>query len=188
MKILNIAVVLLLSAFPLEAMARPVRFAVIPARTHISFDIPAIGFPRTHGEFRSFKGTVIVDLEKPDRSNVEFVVDSSSVDTHSSGLDDYIEGPSFLNSRQFPTINFVSTSVEKLDDRTVQVIGNLTLLGVTQPARFNVRVDRLGDGNNMFGFSARGDIRRTDFGMTSARPMVSDIVTIEVATEAVRSE
>jgi len=188
MKIRNLAIGLLLLILPSGAMARPVRFAVIPARTHISFDIGAIGFPNTHGEFRSFKGTVVVDLDRPDRSNVVFSVDSSSVDTHSSDLDDYIEGASFLNARQFPTISFVSTSVEKIDERTVQVTGNLTLLGVTQPARFNVQVDRLGDGTNMFGFSARGDIRRTDFGMMSGRPLVSDIVTIKVATEAVRNE
>lgn len=107
------------------------------------------------------------------------------MDTHSSDLDDYIEGPSFLNSRQYPTISFNSTSVEKIDERTVQVTGNLTLLGVTQPVLFSVQVDKLGDGS-MFGFSARGDIRRTDFGMTSGVPLVSEVVTIQVATEAVR--
>lgn len=42
---------LMLLIYPLSATARPVRFVVIPARTNIIFDITAVGFPRTHGEF-----------------------------------------------------------------------------------------------------------------------------------------
>src|SRR5271154_5062265 len=113
-----------------------------PARTHIAFAIDAVGYPRTHGQFRQFAGRVSVDLDHPDRSSVAFHVQSQSVDVGSQPFDDYLRSAAFLDAAQFSSIDFVSKSVERVDDRTVRVTGDLTLLGVTRPLSVDVAGQR----------------------------------------------
>lgn len=160
-------------------------FRIDPARTNIGFVIDAVGFPQTRGEFRQFTGRLSIDFDRPARSRVTFNVMSGSLDTRSHDLDDYIRGPGFLNVGQFPTIAFTSTGVEKLDGRTVNVTGDLTMLGKTRPAVFTVTVARKGNGpREPVGFHARGIVQRSQFGMINGQPLISDDVAITVSTEA----
>ena len=46
----------------------------------------------------------------------------------------------FLDAARYPIIDFVSNSVEKIDDRTVRISGDLTLLAITKPLTVNVSV------------------------------------------------
>lgn len=158
-------------------------YRIDPARTQIAFAIGAKGYPMTRGEFRRFTAKLAVDAAAPSRSHVAFDVAAASIDTHSPLLNDYVRAPGFLDTAHHPGIAFRSTSVRKVDDHTVELTGNLTLLGVTRPQSFRVTVtpaDAAG-----YRLVAEGDIRRSDFGMTGGSPMVADIVTITVSTVAV---
>lgn len=175
-----LAVLAILLGGTLPLIARTYR--VDPAKTEIAFEIGAKGYPLTHGVFRRFTSSLAIDVERPQRSSVRFEVASDSLDTRSPALDAYVRGPVFLDAASYPTIRFVSTSVEKLGDHTVRVTGDLTLLGVTRPETFVVEVDP-GAGSS-FSLRAAGDVRRSAFGMKSALPLVSDDVRILVSTRA----
>jgi polyisoprenoid-binding protein YceI len=155
-----------------------------PARTHIAFAIEAIGYPRTHGEFRQFAGRISVDLDHPDRSSVAFHVQSQSVDVGSPSFDDYMRSVAFFDAAHYPSIDFVSRSVEKLDDHTVRVTGDLTLLGVTRPLDVDVAVQRATGGERL-DFLAKTSIDRLAFGMNSGFPLVSREVELVISSEAV---
>jgi polyisoprenoid-binding protein YceI len=155
-----------------------------PARTHIAFAIDAVGYPRTHGQFRQFDGRISVDLEHPDRSKISFHVQSQSVDAGSPSFDDYLRSDAFLNSARFPSIDFVSSSVAKIDDHTVRVTGELTLLGVTRPLGVDVAVERTGGGGRL-AFLAKTNIDRLAFGMNSGFPLVSRDVELVISSAAV---
>jgi len=155
-----------------------------PARTHIAFAIDAVGYPRTHGQFRQFAGRISVDFEHPDKSRVSFHVESVSVDVGSASFDDYLRSDAFLNSTRFPSIDFVSSSVAKVDDHTVRVIGELTLLGVTRPLSVDVAVEREGGGGRL-AFLAKTNIDRLAFGMNSGFPLVSRDVELVISSAAV---
>ena len=156
-----------------------------PARTHIAFAIDAIGYPRTHGQFRQFAGRISVDFEHPDKSNVAFHVRSQSVDVGSTSFDDYLRSVAFLDSTRFPSIDFVSNSVAKVDDHTVRVTGQLTLLGVTRPLSVDVAVQREGGGGQRLAFLAKTSINRLEFGMNSGFPLVSRDVELVISSAAV---
>ncbi|HEY1454703.1 MAG TPA: YceI family protein [Roseiarcus sp.] len=157
-----------------------------PARTHIAFAIDAVGYPRTHGQFRQFSGRISVDFDHPERSSVTFHVQSQSVDVGSQPFDDYLRSTAFLDAAQFPSIDFVSKSVEKVDDRTVRVTGDLTLLGVTRPLSVDVAVQRdAGDGGGRLAFVAKTSIDRLAFGMNSGFPLVSREVELAISSEAI---
>ncbi|OYY84150.1 MAG: hypothetical protein B7Y61_09535 [Rhizobiales bacterium 35-66-30] len=174
---------LLLCAAP--AVAAPVSFAVDPSATRIGFEVGAKGYPVTEGVFRTFSADLNIDFDMPARSKVMFRVRSNSLDTEAPALDDYVRGPGFLDSARYPDITFVSTRVRKLDDKTVEVVGNLTLLGVTREQAFDVNVAQHRAGSrDGFAFQVEGAIHRSDFGMTGGLPLVSNDVRITVYAQA----
>jgi len=154
-----------------------------PARTHIAFAIDAVGYPRTHGQFRQFQGRISIDFAHPGKSSVAFHVQSQSVDVGSQSFDDYLRSIAFLNSERFPSIDFVSYSVAKIDDHTVRVASELTLLGVTRPLTVDVSVQREGSDRRL-AFLAKTDIDRLAFGMNSGFPLVSRDVELVISSAA----
>ncbi|WP_454918357.1 YceI family protein [Xanthobacter sediminis] len=174
----SLAVALAVAATPALAAS----YQTDPARTHVAFTIGAKGYPMTMGEFRSFKADLAIDGGVPARSRVSFDVAADSIDTHVALLDDYVRGAGFLDTARHPSISFRSTAVRRVDDQTVELTGDMTLLGVTRPETFRVRVTPTAD--SAYTLVAEGEIRRSDFGMTAGLPLVSDTVTITVSTLA----
>lgn len=185
----NLGALLVAAALTLGALAQARALAgtnwrIDPGRTHIAFAIDAVGYPRTHGQFRQFDGRISIDFAHPDKSSVAFHVRSQSVDVGSQSFDDYLRSVAFLDCAQHPSIDFVSKSVEKVDDRTVRVTGDLTLLGVTRPLTVNVAVQREASDGRL-AFLAKTDIDRLEFGMNSGFPLVSRDVELIISSAAV---
>jgi polyisoprenoid-binding protein YceI len=175
----------LLADAPSDASQRS-NWTIDPTRTHISFSIDAIGYPRTEGEFRRFDGHIDVDFQHPARSRVSFEVDTASVDVGSPSFSDLLRGEAFLNTGRFKAIEFASTAVERIDDNDVRVSGDLTMLGVTRPLTVDVEIKRaVGQGRGRLGFTAHAKIDRLDYGMNSGFPLISKDVDLVVASEAV---
>jgi polyisoprenoid-binding protein YceI len=173
----------ILAQVPTRAVASA-NWRIDPSRTHIAFAIDAVGYPRTQGQFRQFAGRISVDLDHPDKSSVAFHVQSQSVDVGSPSFDDYLRSVAFLDAALFPSIDFVSSSVEKVDDHTVRVTGELTLLGVTRPLSVDVAVQReMSGGSARLAFSAKTSIDRLAFGMNSGFPLVSREVELVISSE-----
>ena len=160
-------------------------WAIDPSRTHISFSIDAIGYPRTQGEFRRFDGHLSVDFDHPAQSRVSFRVQSQSVDVGSASFSDYLRSDAFLNASHFSEIVFSSTAVEKIDENDIRVTGDLTMLGVTRPLTVDVEVRRPDARSRArLEFTARAKIDRLEFGMNSGFPVISKDVDLVVASEA----
>jgi len=180
------AALVLFARAPAPAAERDA-WVIDPARTHIAFTIDAIGYPRTKGEFHRFDGRVAVDFEHWDRSSVVFHVQANSVDVGSQSFSDYVRSVAFLNAPQFPSIDFVSKSVARVDDHTVRVSGDLTMLGVTKPIAVDVVVRRENEGGrSRLAFSVETHIDRLEFGMNSGFPLVSRDIDLVISSEAAK--
>jgi polyisoprenoid-binding protein YceI len=180
---LSLAIVAALALSPLVRAGERAAWHIDPARTHVGFVIDAVGFPRTQGEFRVFDGRLSIDLEHPSLSRVAFTVRAESIDVGSASFDDTLRGPAFLDVQRFPEIRFQSTHVEKRDEASVALTGDLTLLGVTQPLEVDVAVQRLAGGR--LAFAARAHIDRLAFGMNSGFPIISRDIDLTVSSEAI---
>ena len=181
-----VALLALVGIGPPSFAATRSNWEIDPARTHISFSIDAIGYPRTQGEFRHFDGRVSVDFDHPAQSRVSFRVETQSVDVGSASFSDFLRGQAFLNADRFKEIAFTSTAVEKIDERQIRVTGDLTMLGMTRPLTVDVEVSRqAGQSHARLGFTARAKIDRLAFGMNSGFPIISRDVDLTVASEAI---
>ncbi len=179
--ILTLSVVAQAPAFAVSAP----RWTIDPTHTHISFAVDAGGYPRTRGEFRRFEGRISIDFEHPERTSVAFHLQSRSVDVRSPWFSDYVRSAEFLDVVHHPSIDFISSSVDKIDDHTVRVSGDLTLLGVTKPLSVDVSVRREdGGAHPRFVFTAETQIDRLDFGMGADVPLVSRYVGLVISSEA----
>jgi polyisoprenoid-binding protein YceI len=181
-----VAVCLGAGALSMDSLAAT-NWAIDPSRTHIAFAVDAIAYPRTHGEFRKFDGAIAVDFDHPALSRVSFRVEAKSVDVGSASFSEFVRGEALLNAPKFPTIDFASTSVAKIDDRHVRVTGDLTLLGVTHPLSVDVEVQHRVEGaDTRLGFLAKATIDRLEFGMNSGYPVISREVDLVISSEAIQ--
>jgi len=153
-----------------------------PSRTSVEFVVDGVGWPRTKGRFTAFSGKIAVDLKRPETSSVSFRVAAKSVDVGSPSFDDFLR-ETFFDVAEHPDITFVSSAVEKLDDRHARVTGDLTLRGVTRPFTVNVEVGRAGNQRRL-DFRATGIVHRLEFGMNAGFPAISNDVDLIITTGA----
>jgi len=92
-----------------------------------------------------------------------------------------------FDTKKFPQMTFKSTKFQKTGDKTGKVTGDLTIKGVTKPVTLDVTLNFAGPHpmtkKQTLGLGAVAAIKRTDFGVSYAAPMVSDDVSIEIQTE-----
>jgi len=173
-----------------SAAAEAERYVFDTAHTNVLFFVSHLGFSRMQGEFRTFDGGFTFDSENVGGSSTEVTIDTASVDTDHEGLDKHLRSADFFNVGKFPTMTFVSSGIERTGDNTGQITGTLTMLGVAKPVTLDVTFNKAGvhpiNGSYVAGFSARGSIKRSDFGMTYGVPAIGDDVEIVLEVEGVR--
>lgn len=175
------------------ANAEPARYEIDPAHTVIAFLVEHIGFARVLGSFTELEGSYLFDEETGSVSDVRVTVETASVISHDDDRDQHLLSDDFLDTRRYPEMTFTAAGARRISDREFEVIGELTLLGVTRPLVLEATWNKSGDypiGRNAFamGVSARGSLGRMDFGMDYAvdNGWVGDVVEIIIEFEALR--
>ena len=163
-------------------------YTVDPNHTLIGWRVNHLGFNDYFGIFGSSTGTLTLDPKNPGAAKVEITIPVSKVLTANSALTSHLlrpgkDGgkPDFFGSNPADA-KFVSTSVKAKGVKAV-ITGNLTLNDVTKPVTLNAYFT--GAGNMMkkdtVGFHATTAIKRSDFGVNAAIPLVSDEVKIDIS-------
>lgn len=163
------------------------RYALDASHTSVLFNLSHLGFSHYFGRFNTVEGTLEFNAAAPEKSTLAVTIDVASIDTNNAELEGKLKGPEWFDAQKFPKATFTSTSIEKLSDTKGKLTGNLTLHGITKPVVLDVTFN--GAGTNPFsaeqalGFSAQGDIKRSDFGIAAYLPAVGDVVTLTIETE-----
>jgi polyisoprenoid-binding protein YceI len=124
---------------------------------------------KVRGRFADFAGTIQFDESNPQSSRVEVTIQARSVDTAEGDRDKHLRSADFFEVDMYPTLTFTSTSVAPRGDDTYDVIGDLTIHGVTRqvtlPASF-LGAAQDPWGNTRFAFEAELKLNRKDFGLS----------------------
>lgn len=151
-----------------------------------------MGFSHYTGRFGKISGSLRLKPTDLAKSNVSISIDPASVDSGNAKLHDEMVSDMFFDAAKYPQITFKSTKVDVLgkdaEGKSVgKVYGDLTFHGVTKPvvldATFNGFGPHLMTKVPTLGFSARGTINRSDFGVKTYIPVVSDEVELEIEVE-----
>jgi polyisoprenoid-binding protein YceI len=183
------AVIALATGLTAPALAAPESYVVDPTHTFARFSYDHFGLSTQLSRFDKTRGTVVLDKEAKTAS-VDIVIDTTSVDTGYATFNEHIQAADFLDTAQFPTATFKSTSVDFSGDRPTAIHGNLTIKGVTRPVTLEVvryvNMPHPMLKKDAIGADARTVIKRSDFNASKYAPNVGDEVTITVALEAVK--
>lgn len=165
-RVLSLAICMILG---LPALASTIELKVDDAHSDIGFDVKHLMVSTVHGNFAKFSGTVDLDEKDMTHSKVKFVVRTDSITTGNEKRDGHLKSPDFFDIEKYPEAKFVSTSIKSMGDGKYELVGDLTIHGVTKKAKFTML--SLGAVKDPFGnskriFQASTDLNRKDYGLT----------------------
>ncbi len=150
---------------------------------------------KVRGQFNEFDGKAHLNFDDPSKSDVEVVIDAASVDTRNENRDGHLRTNDFFDVPNHPQILFRSTHVDKGDDDTFRVTGDLTIKGVRRPVTVDFEYAGAAKdpyGNIRLGFEGSTVVNRRDWGVEWNAPLetggvlVSEKVTLEFEISAVQ--
>jgi polyisoprenoid-binding protein YceI len=167
-------------------------WSIDPVHSEVGFTARHMMVSKVRGRFRTFSGQVVTG-ENPLESSVTAEIDLSSIDTGNEQRDAHIRSADFFEVETYPTMTYQSTGVRQDRDGFV-LNGKLTLKGVTKDVPLNLELNGFGPdpyGGTRAGFTATGELNRSDFGvsfnavMETGGVVVSEKITIQLEIEAV---
>jgi len=159
---------------------------------YISFTYSHIGYSTPHIGFRNFDANLTLDSENPQNSEIEVVIDTTSIDSRVDEFNGHLRGSNFFDTDNYPQATFKSTSIEGTGEDTFNVTGDLTIKDVTKSVTLEATLNKAAMHPMRkipaVGFSAETTIMRSDFGLDRAVPAVGDEVTIYITVEMPKKE
>lgn len=170
-----------------------VKWAVDASHSSIEFSVKHMMISRVKGSFQTFDADIEADPNDLTSANIGLSVDLSSIDTRNADRDNHLRSADFFDVENYPKMTFRSKSIVKTGEGEYDVTGDLTIRGVTRTETFEATYE--GGGKNpwgveVVGFSAKGSIKRSDYGLTwnaaleTGGVLVGDEVKIAIELQA----
>lgn len=151
--------------------------------TQVLWEVDHMGFTPLWGLFGETSGSLTLDPAKPNDAKVTIDIPLTGLTVSSAGFGKHLRTADLFDAEKFPTAKFVSTSVKAAGSKAT-ITGDLTVKGVTKPVTLDAQF--YGAGANPMskaqtvGFTATAKIKRSDFGLGMAVPVVSDEVNLKI--------
>ena len=183
----RLALTAILVAASANAFAAGVTYKLDPGHTNVIVTWNHLGYSNPSASFSGVDGTLVYDAADVSKSSVQVTLPLSGLNGYTEKFNTHLNSGDFFDSVKFPVATFKSTKVEAAGEGKLKVTGELTIKDITKPVVLDVTLNKSGEGNNggaKIGFDAIATIKRTDYGMGMAAPMVSDEVKLRITTEA----
>ncbi len=179
-----------------QSQAQSGEYMIDPDHSQVMFKVKHLAISTVTGRFDLFEGSYNFDSEDMANSSVDTTIVASSINTNKQKRDDHLRSNEFLDVEKYPNITFKSTSIKKGDGNKFEIVGDLTIHGVTK----EVVLDAVYEGHlasdpwgkERTAFIAEGEINRKDFNMTWNKALeaggfvVGDKVRIILEVEGIR--
>ena len=145
------------------------KWSLDPTHSEIGFKIKHLMITNVSGNFNKFEVTAETNGDDFSNANVSVDIAVDSINTNNSQRDAHLKNADFFEAEKYPYISFRSSRVQKLDEETYTLTGNLTIKKTTKPVKLSLEfggVTKDPYGNYKAGFSLTGKINRHDFGVS----------------------
>jgi polyisoprenoid-binding protein YceI len=168
------------------------KWTIDPVHSEVGFSVRHMMVSKVRGRFTDLTGE-IVTAEDPAASTVTAEIKTSSFTTDNEQRDNHIRSTDFLEVETWPEMTYSSTGIRERDGEFI-LDGKLTLKGVTRDVPLTLEVNGFGPdpyGGTRAGFTATGEISRSDFNvsfnaaMANGGVVVADKVALHLEIEAV---
>jgi polyisoprenoid-binding protein YceI len=193
-KLVHAARAVVLGLCLVTAPAFAATYEIDSDHTGVRFSWDHLGMSRQSGRFTKVSGTVEFDPAEPEAGRVQVSIKAASLLTGIDPLDKQLRSADYFDVAKYPVITFVSTAVRAVTDRTGEVTGDLSMMGITKPVTLRVVWNFAGEyplaaispnfqGKMAAGFSATTTIKRSEWGLERSVPLISDEIRITIETE-----
>jgi polyisoprenoid-binding protein YceI len=148
---------------------------VDPAHSSVAFEVQHMMISTVRGTFEEFDGTLEAG-EDVTESRASGWVKVASIDTNNPDRDEHLRSPDFFDVEHHPDARYESTSIRPVGGPHYEIVGDLTIKGITRPVTMEATVQGAGEdpwGNERVGVSVRGVVNRKDFGLTWQQRLAS---------------
>ena len=170
-------------------------YTLDPAHSRVGFVARHAMVTKVRGSFEAFEGSAVLDFAEPSRSSATLSFDIASISTGQAQRDDHLRTNDFFDAASYPKGEFVSTSVTPRADGSYEMIGDLTLKGVSKPVTIvweptGTAKDPFG--NTRLGFEGKAVINRKDWGieynavLETGGVLISEKITLELDVSAIQ--
>nr|WP_245965107.1 YceI family protein [Trinickia dinghuensis] len=140
-----------------------------PNHTYPSFAADHFGgLSVWRGKFTKTTGTVTLDRANK-TGTVDVEIDPASIDTGNATLNSHLQTAEMFDVSKYPTATYKGTQVKFDGDKPVEVIGTLTLHGVTKPVDLKIKSFKCMMHpmlkRQVCGVEADADFNRDEFGL-----------------------
>ena len=165
-----------------------------PVHSEVGFSVRHMMVSKVRGRFATFSGQIVTG-EDPLQSSVTAEIDLNSINTGQEQRDQHIRSADFFEVETYPTMTYKSTGV-RVEDGEYILDGELTLRGVTRNVPLRLELQGFGPdayGGYRAGFTATGEISRSDFNVSFNAPLanggvvVGEKVQLQLEIEAVKA-
>jgi len=165
------------------------------SHSSVGFSVRHMMFAKVHGTFKQWSANLSLDDQDFTKSSVKATLEVASIDTNEAKRDGHLKSPDFFDAEKNPKITFESKSVKKLDGERLEVMGDLSLHGVTKPVTLAARLEGRGKdpwGGERIAFHASTTIDRSDYGLSwnqvleAGGVLVGTKIEIEIEIQAVK--
>ncbi len=161
------------------------------AHASINFKIQHLGYSWLTGRFNDFSGNFSYDQANPEKSSIKVDINTASIDSNHAERDKHLRSGDFLDTDKFGKASFVSKKVVDKGEGKFEVIGDLTLHGVTKSITIDAK--KMGEGKDPWGgyragFSGTTELRLKDFGIPESLGPSSTTVYLDLHVEGVRQK
>ena len=171
-------------------------YQIDPAHSAAQFKVRHMMIANVKGEFTKVSGTVTSDPSNPSAVQIQAAIDANSISTRDEQRDGHLKSADFFDVARYPTITFQSNKVVPSGPNSFEVVGDLTIHGVTHPVPLTVEevTPEAKDpwGNLRRGATARANVNRKDFGLhwnlalEAGGFLVGDEIEISIDVELIR--
>jgi polyisoprenoid-binding protein YceI len=141
--------------------------------------------------FEDFKGDFAMLDTGVHSDPAEVDVNTDSLDTNAAFIGMLLRSESFFDVDNFPRIRFVGSSFEWFNEKQAVLKGYMTIQNMTQPVAFYVEMvnpDVENKYSKRITMKATTTIRRSEFGIRTLLPIVSDDVNLYMSVDAVKRD
>lgn len=139
--------------------------------------------------FEDFEGHFLMLNSDHHSALASIDINADSLDTNGGIIGMMLKGESFFDVENFPSMRFVGSSFEWYQSRRAVLKGYMTIKNVTRKVAFYVEVvdsDVENQYSDRLTVTASTTIKRSEFGIKTLLPVVSDNVNLFMSIDAVR--
>lgn len=175
------------------ALVAPGSWQIDPSHSSIEFQVKHLMISKVKGRFTDFAGTL--EAGEDGTLTASGTIQTASIDTHEPKRDEHLRSADFFEVETYPEISFVSSEIAPTGNTGFRVVGELTIRGITKPVELTGSVEGTGHdpwGNDRVALELRGEINRSDFGLTwnqaleTGGVLVGDTIKLELELAAVK--